>query len=71
MSNLKKIYPKISKKELTDIADRITSICINRGHLRADKLSNQVRRILLEQEFRKRTYRVKAECEDDTPNKTI
>jgi hypothetical protein len=58
MSRTKTIHPKVKKKELTQLADTITSMCLNRGHLQADELSNRVRKLLLAENFRKRNYRI-------------
>jgi len=58
MARSKKIHPRVKKKELTALADQITSICINRGNMQADKLSNRVRQLILDEQFRKRSYRV-------------
>lgn len=61
MAKTKKIHPRVKKKEITQLAERITSICLNRGHLQADVLSKQVRQLILVEKFRKRTVRIDEE----------
>ena len=61
MAKTKRIHPKVKKKELTALAERITTMCLNRGHLHAEPLSKLVRAELLKEEFRKRTVRIEEE----------
>jgi hypothetical protein len=61
MSNPKKIHPRVKKKELTALSERITRMCLNRGHLSAEDLSKVVRGELLKEQFRKRTIRFNEE----------
>jgi hypothetical protein len=53
----KTIHPRVKKKELEDLAIRITRLCINRGYMPADVLSEKVQDLIHKEEFRKRVIK--------------